>query len=147
MGQKRTFLIASDHAGYEFKEMLKSEFDERIEWIDLGTHSTDSVDYPDYGYAMGEAIDAGKASEGILICGSGIGIAIAANRNPNVRAALCTDATMAKFSRTHNDANVLVLGARVTGPEIAKSCIEAFLDNEFEGGRHQGRVNKLNRAC
>lgn len=134
--------IAADHAGYELKEKLKQAF-ENVEWLDLGTHGEASVDYPDFGYAMGQAITDGSAKTGIVICGSGIGISIAANRYPAVRAALCTDATMARLSRQHNDANVLALGSRIVGIEVARECVSAFLDTAFDGQRHQRRIDML----
>ena len=134
--------IASDHAGYELKEQLKSAFGD-IDWLDLGTDGEASVDYPDFGFAMGEAITGRRAAQGIVICGSGIGISIAANRYPAVRAALCTDATMARLSRQHNDANVLALGSRIVGLEVACDCVRAFRDTPFEGGRHQRQADKL----
>ncbi|MDE2336889.1 MAG: ribose 5-phosphate isomerase B [Alphaproteobacteria bacterium] len=136
--------IAADHAGFELKsrlvEFLKSG---GYEVLDLGTHSTERVDYPDYGHALAEAIADGRAGRGIAICGSGIGISIAANRNRKVRAALCHDVTSARLARRHNDANVLALGARLTGTEVALECVGAFLNTAFEGGRHAGRVEKL----
>lgn len=138
--------ISSDHAGFELKEALKAHFAGQVEWVDLGTDSAQSVSYVDYGKAMGLAIEKGDVAGGIVICGSGIGISIAANRNKAVRAALCTDATMARLARLHNDANVLALGARIIGFQVAVDCIEAFLNTEFEGGRHAGRVNAL-REC
>ncbi len=134
--------IASDHAGFELKEKLKEVFID-VDWLDLGTHSQDSVNYPDYGFAMGEAITDGRVEKGIVICGSGIGISIAANRFPAVRAALCTDTTMARLSRQHNDANVLALGSRIIGLEVAHECVTVFLNTPFEGGRHQKRVGML----
>lgn len=135
--------IASDHAGYEFKENLKSHFTDDIEWLDLGTDSLESVDYPDYAGKMAEAVSAGEVETGILICGTGIGISIAANRHRGVRAALCLNATMARLSRQHNNANVLALGARIIGMEIALDCVRTFLNTEFEGGRHERRVAKM----
>jgi len=139
-----TVALASDHAGVELKEVLKSELAARgIEILDLGTNSTESVDYPDYGKALAEAVAAGRAGRGVAVCGSGIGISIAANRVPGVRAALCHDSLDARLSRLHNNANVLALGARTTGIDVARDCLAAFLDTEFEGGRHQGRVEKL----
>jgi ribose 5-phosphate isomerase B len=135
-------VIAADHAGYAMKEAVKKAF-ETYEWVDLGTHSTDSVDYPDYGHAMAAALKEGKAQQGILICGSGIGVSIAANRHSHIRAALCLNTTMARLARQHNDANVLVLGARTTGLEVALDCVRIFLATTFEGGRHQARVEKL----
>jgi ribose 5-phosphate isomerase B len=141
----RTLAIACDHAGFELKEKIKARYKAKIEWLDLGTNALDSVDYPDFGKAMGQAIDAGKVREGIVICGSGIGISIAANRFPKVRCALCTSAEMAKLSRQHNDANVLALGSRIISEDTAYDCVDAFLNTAFEGGRHQKRVEKL--AC
>ncbi len=139
-----TIAIACDHAGFDLKETLKSELANRgFDVLDLGTNGPDSVDYPDFGAAMGDAIASGKAKRGVLICGSGIGISIAANRNPAVRAALCQSGLMAKLSRQHNDANVLALGARLIGIETALDCLDAFLTTDFEGGRHQRRVDKL----
>ncbi len=141
---QKIIAIAADHAGFELKsrlvEYLKSE---GYEVLDLGTHSTERVDYPDYGHAIAEAIAAGKAGCGIAICGSGIGISIAANRNPMIRAALCHDVTSARLARAHNDANVLAMGARLTGPAVALECIDVFLKTPFEGGRHADRVKKL----
>ena len=124
------------------KEAIKARFGD-VEWLDLGTHSSDSVDYPEYGQKLAAAIEASEAQQGIVICGTGIGISIAANRNKAVRAALCTDVTMARLTRAHNDANVLALGARIIGEEVAFDIVEAFLNTEFEGGRHQRRVEKL----
>lgn len=135
--------IASDHAGYDLKERIKNRFSEHVEWLDLGTNSEDSVDYPDFGKAMGEAIKGGEVQNGILICGSGIGISIAANRYPEVRAALCVTPEMARLARQHNDANVLVLGARLINLPIAIDIVQNFLVEKFEGGRHQRRVEKL----
>lgn len=136
-------VIASDHAGYGLKADVMRLFSGRAEWIDLGTHSTDPVDYPDYGYAVGRAISDGRAGLGVVICGSGVGVSIAANRFPAVRAALCADATTARLARRHNDANVLALGARIVGIAVAVECVEAFLTTAFEGGRHEIRVEKL----
>ena len=136
--------IASDHAGYELKTLLKEELEGRgHEVLDLGTDGPDSVDYPDFGQALAETIQAGRAERGVLVCGTGIGISIAANRHKGVRAALCHDETSARLARQHNDANVLALGARLIGTEVAKNCLEVFLATDFEGGRHLGRVSKL----
>ncbi|WP_262695041.1 ribose 5-phosphate isomerase B [Kordiimonas aquimaris] len=136
--------IASDHAGFSLKEVLKGKLENLgFEVLDLGTNSTDSVDYPDYGIAMGEAIAGGKANRGVLVCGSGIGISIAANRNESVRAALCHSGLMARLARQHNDVNVLALGARLTGVDTALDCLSEFLNTPFEGGRHARRVSKL----
>lgn len=139
---KRTVAIASDHGGYSLKEAIKAKFDD-IEWLDLGTNNTESVDYPEYGQKLAEAVASGEVDTGIVVCGTGIGISIAANRNPAVRAGLCTDTTMARLTRAHNDANVLALGERVVGQETAFDIVETFLNTEFEGGRHARRVEKL----
>ncbi|OYY69987.1 RpiB/LacA/LacB family sugar-phosphate isomerase [Sphingomonas sp. 28-63-12] len=136
--------IASDHAAFALKQAL-------IPWLagqghmvsDLGTHGTDSVDYPDYGAALAAALADGSAERGIALCGSGIGIAIAANRNPACRCALVSEPLSAQFARSHNDANAIALGARLIGEEMARACITAFLATPFEGGRHQHRVDKL----
>lgn len=138
--------VASDHAGYALKEVLKAEL-ERLGHavLDLGTDGPESVDYPDFGLAAAEAIAAGEARLGVVVCGTGIGISIAANRVPAVRAALCHDVTTAKLCREHNDANVLALGARIVGEEVAKDCLRAFLETDFAGGRHVRRVDKLGR--
>jgi ribose 5-phosphate isomerase B len=139
-----TIAVASDHAGFDLKETLKRDLQEAgYAVLDLGTNSTASVDYPDFGKAMGEAISSGKAEKGVLVCGSGIGISIAANRNPKVRAVLAHDATSARLAREHNDANVVAFGQRLTGIEVAREALKVFLATEFEGGRHAGRVAKL----
>ncbi len=138
----RPIAIACDHGGYALKEQIKSRFAE-IEWLDLGTNSEESVDYPDFGSKLADAIANGEAVLGVLICGTGIGISIAANRNPAVRCGLCTDTTMARLTRQHNDANVLALGARITGVESALDIVDTFLNTEFEGGRHARRIDKL----
>ena len=135
--------IASDHAGYDVKEQIKQHYGDQYEWLDLGTDSVASVDYPDFGHKLAQAVEQNEVAKGIIICGTGIGISIAANRHKGVRAALCTNATMAKLTRLHNDANVLALGARITGFEVILDCIDAFMSTEFEGGRHERRVNKL----
>lgn len=141
---KKLIALAADHAGYPMKEMVKDYLAGKgYDILDLGTDSTASVDYPDYGHAMGEAMDSGRAERGIVICGSGMGISMAANRHASVRAALCTNSLMARLARQHNDANVLALGARIVGDEVAKNCVDEFLSTEFEGGRHQRRVEKL----
>ncbi len=140
----KTIAIASDHAGFALKAKLKSDLKEAgYSVLDLGTNNGDSVDYPDFGYAVGDAIAGGKAEKGVLVCGSGIGISIAANRNPAVRAAVVTDSLTAKLSRQHNDANVVCFGERLVGEEIARDALKAFLETEFEGGRHARRVGKL----
>jgi len=136
--------FAADHAGFELKQALIRELQAAGGVaIDLGTHSTDSVDYPDMGEAMAKCLAEGRATRGVIVCGTGIGIAIAANRHRHVRAAVCHDVTSARFTRLHNDANVLALGARLVGIEVAKDCLRTFLETEFEGGRHARRVAKL----
>lgn len=136
--------IASDHGGFELKENIKKYLEERnIEVMDLGTHSEESVDYPVYGKACGEAVANGEADRGIVCCGTGIGISIAANKVKGVRCALCTDVTMAQLTRKHNNANVLALGGRTTGLQTALDITAAWLDTEFEGGRHQRRIDML----
>jgi len=146
-GMKIKIAIGSDHAGYPLKESIKARFGEGFEWIDLGADSTDSVDYPDFAASVAKALIEGKAERGIVICGSGIGISIAANRFPQIRAALCTDVTMARLSRQHNDANVLALGARLIGNEVAFEIVETFMKTSYEGGRHDRRVKKLSQLC
>ena len=136
--------IASDHAAFAMKREIAA-------WLgvsghevrDLGTHDEASVDYPDYGYILADAMARGEAEFGIALCGSGIGISIAANRNPAVRCALVSEPLSASLARQHNDANVIALGARLIGIEMAKACIEAFLATPFAGGRHCARVEKL----
>ena len=140
----KTVAIASDHAGFQLKDVLAGDLKVLgYTVLDLGTHGPDSVDYPDFGYAVGDAIATGKAEMGVLVCGSGIGISIAANRNPAVRAAVVTDNLTARLARQHNDANVICLGERLVGSEIARDAMKAFLETEFEGGRHARRVDKL----
>ena len=142
-----TIAVASDHAGFDLKEILKRDLQEAgHDVLDLGTNSTASVDYPDFGHAMAEAIASGRAGRGVVVCGTGIGISIAANRNPGVRAALAHDVTSARLSREHNDANVLAFGARVIGAEVAREALKVFLKTSFEGGRHGARVAKLSKV-
>lgn len=136
--------IGSDHAGFRLKSKIADWLSEAgHEVLDLGTTGTDSVDYPDYGRRVGEAVAAGKADRGIAVCGSGIGISMAANRVPGARAALCMNGLMARLSRQHNDANILALGERLIGEAAARDCIDEFLSTPFEGGRHGARVEKL----
>ena len=136
--------IASDHAAVELKAQLVEWLGELgHELVDLGPNSTESVDYPAFGYALAEVVVSGGAERGIALCGSGIGISIAVNRLPQIRCALVTEPLSAKLSRSHNDANVIALGSRIVGIEMAKACVEAFLTTEFGGDRHQRRVNKL----
>ena len=139
--------IASDHAALEMKADLVQWLGEQGHEVnDLGTHTSASVDYPDYGYKLGEAIASGAAERGIALCGSGIGIAIAANRNPKVRCAQISEPLSARLCRSHNDANAIAMGARLIGPEMARACVTAFLTTEFEGGRHGARVDKLSKT-
>jgi ribose 5-phosphate isomerase B len=139
-----TVVLASDHAGVELKQQLRAVIESRgLEVLDLGADDTGSVDYPDKADALAAALADGRAGRGVLVCGTGIGISIAANRHRHVRAALCHDVTTARLSRQHNDANVLALGARIVGAGVARECLEAFLDTPFEGGRHALRIRKL----
>lgn len=137
--------LASDHGGVELKALLKDDLLKAgYGVLDLGTGSGDSVDYPDFAEAMAEAIRTQAAKRGVLMCGTGIGMSIAINRYPFIRAALVHDAFTARLCRQHNDANVLVMGGRTTGPEIARDCLKIFLDTSFEtGGRHERRVEKM----
>jgi ribose 5-phosphate isomerase B len=140
--------VASDHAGFDLKEILKRDLQQAgHEVLDLGTNSTQSVDYPDFGHAVADAVASGQANRGVLVCGSGIGMAIAANRNPKVRATVVHDVTSARLSREHNDANVVAFGQRLIGPEVAREALKVFLATKFEGGRHVGRVAKLAKSC
>jgi ribose 5-phosphate isomerase B len=139
-----TVAIASDHAGVALKLLLKKDLSESgFTVLDLGTDGPQSVDYPDFADKIALAIREGRARRGVLVCGSGIGISIAANRHPEVRAALVHDALGARMSRQHNDANVICFGGRMIGEEVARDCLKVFLATEFEGGRHAARVAKL----
>jgi ribose 5-phosphate isomerase B len=139
-----TVAIAADHAGYELKAALLPVLEELgLRVLDLGTNGRESVDYPDFADAVADALESGRATRGVLICGTGIGISIAANRHRFVRAALCHDGLTARLARQHNDANVLVLGGRLIGIETAKDCLTSFMGTPFEGGRHARRVAKL----
>jgi ribose 5-phosphate isomerase B len=136
--------LGADHAGYTLKEKLKTWLaadGHRV--IDHGTHSTDSVDYPDYAAAVAEAVRDGDAEHGVLVCGSGIGMAMAANKVAGVRAAVAANVDVARLARQHNDANVLAIGARLTAPGRALAIVQAWLTTSFEGGRHARRVDKL----
>ncbi len=136
--------IASDHAGFDLKQYIIQHLKSSNQaFIDLGCNSIDAVDYPDYAYKLVEVLESKKAEKGILICGTGIGMSIAANRFTYIRAALCTDPIMAKFSREHNDANVLVLGARIIDNKTALECFKAFMSTDFKGQQHQIRIDKL----
>ena len=136
--------LAADHAGYLLKDELVRWLGEQgHEVSDLGTNGPDSVDYPQFGGRLAETVASGKAERGIAVCGSGIGISIAVNREPKCRCARVGDPLSAQLAREHNDANVLALGARLIGSEMAKACVSLFLGTEFAGGRHQPRVNQL----
>ena len=136
--------IGSDHAGYILKEQIKRFLGKMdIETADAGTGSEESVDYPDYGSEVARAVSAGRVARGILICGSGIGMSIVANKFPGIRAALCRDAETAVLSRRHNDSNILVLAGRERGSDEAEAIVQAWLDTAFDGGRHQRRLDKI----
>lgn len=136
--------IASDHAALELKaELVRWLGENGHDVTDLGPHSADSVDYPDYGYKLAQQIAAGAVDKGIALCGSGIGISIAVNRDPAVRCALVSEPVSAALAREHNDANAVAMGARLVGPDMAKACVAAFLGTAFAGGRHQRRIDKL----
>lgn len=136
--------IGSDHAGFEAKELAKRELAALgLEVLDKGTTSTDSVDYPDFGAAVGRAVASGEAERGVLLCGSGIGVCMAANKIPGVRAAVCWNEESARLAREHNDANVVCVGARLIEPDLSARMIRIFLETDFAGGRHQRRVDKL----
>ena len=139
-----TIAIGADHAGFGLKQWLKDHLTSLgHSVVDLGTDSAESVDYPDFAHAVSDAILAGNADQGIVICGTGIGVSIAANRNPGVRAALCQSVDAARLARQHNDANILALGARLLDRDMAAACAEAFLTTAYEGGRHDRRLAKL----
>ena len=141
---RETIAIGADHAGYAMKAVLVADLGRMgYDVLDLGTNSEVSVDYPDFGFAVGRAVTSGRAVRGILVCGTGIGMTIAANRDPAIRAALCTGGLMARLAREHNDANVLALGSRIIGIEVARECVRQFLSTSYGGGRHADRVAKL----
>lgn len=138
------YAIGSDHGGYALKQEIMKHLSERgIAYRDYGTYSNESCDYPDYGEAVGRAVASGECERGIVVCGTGIGISIAANKVRGVRCALCGDCFSAQMAREHNDANVLALGARVLGAGLALKIVDTFLDSAFAGGRHERRVAKL----
>jgi ribose 5-phosphate isomerase B len=139
-----TLAIGCDHGGFELKEEILSVLQElNIEFIDYGTDSLKSVDYPDFGEKVSQAVSTGKTERGILICGTGIGMSIVANKFPKIRASLCNDLYTAKMSRFHNDANILVLGGRVVGKGLAKEIVKVWLSTPFEGERHCVRLDKI----
>lgn len=136
--------LGADHAGVALKDSLAKLLDVTgITYKDFGTHGSESVDYPDFAADVARAVAAGEFDRGVLVCGSGIGMAIAANKVPGIRAAVVTEAESARLSRSHNDANVIAIGARLTAPEVATAIVTTFLDTPFEGGRHQRRIDKL----
>ena len=136
--------MASDHAGYELKMAIREKLEkEGYQILDLGTDSTEAVDYPKYGKALGEAVMAGKAEKGIAVCGTGIGISIAANKVKGIRCALCTSVEMAKMAKQHNNANILAMGGRTTDKELAFQMVDTWLSEEFLGGKHLRRTNML----
>lgn len=136
--------LGADHGGYELKEAIRAHLQNNgIAVLDLGTHSLDSVDYPKYGFAVGRAVIDGEADLGIVVCGTGLGISMAANKVPGIRAAVCTETYSARMSREHNNANVLALGGRVTGAGLAIDIVETFIHTDFAGGRHAKRVDLI----
>ena len=142
--RKPPVALASDHAGYALKEELKKHFDEKgVRYTDCGTNGTASVDYPEFAHRLCAAIAEGKSDLGILVCGTGIGMSMAANKHPGIRAACVSDTFSARMTRMHNDANVLCMGARVVGSGLAMKIVDVFLETPFEGGRHARRVAKI----
>ena len=136
--------IASDHGGFELKEVLKAFLtSQSVEVLDLGTTNEASVDYPDFGIQVSERVSRGEVERGVLVCGTGIGMSVVANKFPRVRAALVHDLFSARFSREHNDANILVLGGRIIGKDLAKEIVRVWLSTPFAGGRHQKRLDKI----
>ena len=137
-------VVGSDHAAYELKEAIKEKLiSEGHEVIDVGCDSTESVDYPKYGHAVGRTVASGEAERGIAVCGSGIGISIACNKVPGIRAALCTSVEMAEMCRRHNNANVVCMGARMISQELAFDIIDKWMTTDFEGGKHLRRINEI----
>ena len=137
--------LAADHGGFELKEAVKAHLDELgLEYIDFGTHSTASVDYPDMALPACDAVVSGQCSKALLFCGTGVGISMAANKVKGIRACCCSDSFSCEYTRRHNDANMLAIGAGFTGKNLAERMVEVFLSTDFEGGRHERRVNKLN---
>lgn len=144
----QSIVVASDHAGLSLKDEVVSALrDSGHEVVDLGTHDTQSVDYPDFAHQASTLIQEGKHRFAVLICGSGVGMAIAANKHSGIRAVVCSEPYSAAMGRRHNDANVLCMGARVVGSGLAMEILDAFLGQEFEGGRHSRRVGKLESSC
>lgn len=141
---REKIVIGCDHAGYKLKEFLVKQLTDKVEIIDKGTHNDESVDYPDYAHSVAHAIEIGEYEIGILICGSANGVAIAANKHPNVRAAICWMDEISKLARAHNNANIICLPARYITEEEALKSVVTFLETEFESGRHLKRVDKIN---
>ena len=140
---KKVF-ISSDHAGYKLKELIKNNLEKKnIQYTDLGPHNTNRVDYPDYAHKVAKKVKLNNQNIGILICGSGMGMNIAANRHKNIRAAQCYNLKSTKLSRLHNDANIITLGSRLLTNKNALSCVNIFLNTKFEGGRHKKRIKKI----
>ena len=140
----KKIFISSDHAGYKLKELIKINLDKkRIKYFDLGPFNEDSVDYPDYAHKVAKKVKTNNNHTGILVCGSGMGMNIAANRHKNIRAAQCFNLKSTKLSRLHNDANIITLGSRLLSKKLALSCVIAFLNTKFEGGRHLKRIKKI----
>lgn len=137
-------LIASDHAGYELKEALKEAFAQDFEWVDYGTFSTESVDYPDFAHKLAADVANGSYQYGVLICGTGNGMAMSANKHAGIRAGLCWSKEIAALVRQHNNANILVMPARFIPFETASEIVKTFFSTDFEGGRHQRRIDKIN---
>ena len=139
----RKIAIAGDHAGYELKEIIKNHLKDKYEIQDFGTHSLDSVDYPDFIHPAASSVESGNNELGILICGSGQGVSMTANKHQKIRCALCWEVELAELAKQHNDANMVAIPARFVSEDLALKIIDAFLATEFEGGRHQNRVNKI----
>ena len=136
--------LGSDHGGYELKEHIKSHLESKgIEYVDYGTPNTDSVDYPEYGYKAAKAVQQKECDLGIVCCGTGIGISLAANKVKGIRCALCTETYSARMAKQHNNSNMLAMGGRVVGKDLATEIVDVWLKTEFEGGRHERRVNKI----
>jgi ribose 5-phosphate isomerase B len=146
VGKKTSMVIGSDHAAYTLKEKIKDYLVKRsIDVEDAGCHSEDSVDYPDFGIKVASMVSTGKFEKGILMCGTGIGMSMVANKFPHIRAALCGGLFPAMMSRRHNDSNILVMGARVIGESLAMEIVKVWLETPFDGGRHQRRLEKFDR--
>jgi ribose 5-phosphate isomerase B len=146
--KKIDLIMGSDHAGFELKDLLQKTLTNKgVRWEDIGAFGLESVDYPDYAFKVAQAVSSGRAVLGLLICGTGVGMSIAANRVPGARAALCNDLFTARMARAHNNANILAMGSRVVGPGLAQAILETFLETPFERGRHLRRVKKLEGGC